>query len=110
VQAIEGGPVTVIPGDHFSITAYSWAADSRHILIDKDEDGAENDHILIADVERPDQPLVDATPAPGSRSIVDFVRRRRRAWSSSAATSAILASSTSTPRSRQRAKIARRAE
>ncbi len=73
VQAIERGPVTVIPGDHFAITAYRWAADSRHILIDQDEDGAENDHILVADVERPDQALVDATPAPGSRSIVDFV-------------------------------------
>jgi len=73
VQAVGGGPVTIIAGDHFSTSVYSWGADSRHILINKDEDGSENDHIVVADIERPDQPLVDATPAPGSKNIVDTI-------------------------------------
>jgi dipeptidyl aminopeptidase/acylaminoacyl peptidase len=72
VQAVEGGPVTIISLYRVPILNYAWTADNRHILIDRDEDGTENDHILIADIEHPANP-VDATPTPGSKSIVYFV-------------------------------------
>ncbi|MBV8652393.1 MAG: S9 family peptidase [Alphaproteobacteria bacterium] len=72
VQAVGGGPVTIISLYRVPILNYAWTADNRHILIDRDDDGTENDHILVADIEHPENP-VDATPAPGSKSIAYFV-------------------------------------
>jgi len=73
VQPVQGGPTTVMAGTAFPIIEYYWAADSRHLLMTKDLDGSENEHILLADVEKPGSAPIDLTPAARSRNIVDDI-------------------------------------
>ncbi len=73
VQPVQGGPTTVMAGTAFPIIEYYWAADSRHLLMTKDLDGSENDHILLADIEQPGKAPIDLTPVVRSRNIVDNI-------------------------------------
>ncbi|MBI2525468.1 MAG: S9 family peptidase [Candidatus Rokubacteria bacterium] len=59
-----------------TVFSFTWAADSRRILYLHDQGGDENTHVYLASIDRPDDPPVDLTPAPGSRAWVHRVSRR----------------------------------
>ncbi len=50
--------------------SFSWAADSRHLLMHKDRDGDENYHVWLVDTDRAGAAPRDMTPFPGSRNEV----------------------------------------
>src|SRR6058998_1024573 len=52
---------------------FTWARDSRHVLYVQDQNGDENHHVYLASIERPNDPPVDLTPAPGTRAWLDRV-------------------------------------
>ena len=52
---------------------FTWARDSRHVLYLQDQNGDENHHVYLASIERPNDPPVDLTPAPGTRAWLDRV-------------------------------------
>lgn len=48
------------------ISAFEWAADSRHVLFARDRDGNENFHLFAADMLEPERAALDLTPFPGT--------------------------------------------
>ena len=58
-----------------AVFSFTWGADSRRILYLQDRDGDENHHVYLTSVDRPDDPPVDLTPAPGTRAWIHRVLR-----------------------------------
>jgi dipeptidyl aminopeptidase/acylaminoacyl peptidase len=58
-----------------AVQSFAWAQDSRRVLYRQDRDGDENQHVYLADTERPEAPPRDLTPWPGALSWIERVIR-----------------------------------
>ncbi len=65
-----GAEDTQIIDSHSSKHIYgiSWLQNSRHMLFHQDQDGNENHHVFIVDIEHPDEKPVDITPFKGTKA------------------------------------------
>ncbi len=58
-----------------SVRSFTWTRDSRRVLYLQDRDGDENQHVYLADTERPEAAPRDLTPWPGALSWLERVVR-----------------------------------
>ena len=58
--------------DNRSVIGYGWTDDPRWLLYVQDNDGDENWHVYRVDLENPDAPVVDLTPFPGAKALLDL--------------------------------------
>jgi dipeptidyl aminopeptidase/acylaminoacyl peptidase len=74
VRALAGGePVAIDTHSTRSLSSFRWAADSRHVYFEQDRNGDQNQHVFVADTERPGAPPRDLTPIGAARASIHRV-------------------------------------
>jgi len=73
-RELQGGDVrTIDTHSTRSLGTFRWAADSRYVLFEQDRDGDQNQHVYLADTERPGERPVDLTPIGAARAAIQRI-------------------------------------
>ena len=73
-RPVDGGEPTVIDTHSTrSLSSFRWAADSRHVFFAQDRDGDQNQHVYVADTERPGEAPRDLTVIGAARAVIHRV-------------------------------------
>ena len=73
-RELQGGDArTIDTHSTRSLGTFRWAADSRHVLFEQDRDGDQNQHVYLADTERPGERPINLTPIGAARAAIHRV-------------------------------------